>query len=73
MTMIIKELDQLEGYELTELLKNTKRKLLLGEISYDTAKEEAQVVIDEVNRRGKEISKKWNKRYTPLTFSKAMR
>lgn len=42
-------------------------------ITYDQAKEEAQIVLDEMNKRGKEIAGKHGVKYRPFTFSSMIR
>lgn len=42
-------------------------------ITYDQAKEEAQTVLDEMNKKGKEIANKHGVKYRPFTFSSMIR
>lgn len=48
-------------------------KLLSGILSYDQAKLEATPVIEEMNRIGKEIAKRFKKKFYPFTFTGLMR
>lgn len=41
---------------------------LSGKITLDEAKEQLQPLIDEINKKGKEIAKEHNKTFRPLTF-----
>lgn len=56
-----------------EKLFDIRGRLLVGIISYDEAKAEAQPIIDDLNKKGQDIAKKHNKRFYGLTFSGIMR
>ena len=55
------------------LLNDIKIKLQLGIINYDEAKKEAEPIITEMNKKGKEIAKKFGKKFKPFTFVSLMR
>ena len=55
------------------LLNDIKIKLQLGIIKYDEAKKEAEPIIEEMNKKGKEIAKKFKQRFKPFTFVSLMR
>ncbi len=54
-------------------LDEIKFLFMTGQMTYYQAKEKAQPIIDEMNIKGKEISKKYNQRFKPFTFSYLMR
>lgn len=54
-------------------IADIKRRYLMGEISRETAKAEAQPVIQTINKRGAAIAQKWRKIHTPLTFTSLIR
>lgn len=56
-----------------EDIREIKISLALGYITYDEAKKEAKPIIERINKRGREIAKKYNKNYYDLTFSEIMR
>lgn len=56
-----------------EDIQEIKMSLALGYISYDEAKEEARPILDRINDRGREIAKKYGKKYYPITFTEIMR
>lgn len=56
-----------------EDIAEIKKALALGYISYDEAKIEAKPVLDRINKKGKEIAKKYNKNYRPITFIEIIR
>jgi hypothetical protein len=53
-------------------VKLTKQKMLNG-LSYEKAKEELQPTIDEANRIGRGIAKKYGKRHNNISFISLMR
>ena len=56
-----------------EAISNIKRRYLLGEITREAAKVEAEPVIRRINEHGARIAQKWNKKYTEQTFIGLMR
>lgn len=44
-----------------------------GAITYEQAKEQAQPKLDEMNAKGREIAKRFNKTFKPFTFTGVMR
>lgn len=54
-------------------IEEIKIALALGYISYDEAKIEAKPILDRINKKGKEIAKKYNKNYYPVTFTEIIR
>ena len=61
------------GHEYRAKLGQIKGKMLRGELTYDEAKKEAQPIIDEMNKLGREIAAKYGKRHTNFTFGYLMR
>ncbi len=55
--------------ELTEI----KMALAIGDISYDEARKLASPILDRINSKGKEIAKKYNKKYHAISFIEVMR
>lgn len=55
------------------LLNEIKYKMQIGIIDYYQAKIEAEPIIAEMNKKGKEIAKKFNQRFKPFTFAGLMR
>lgn len=47
--------------------------MLKGIITYDQAEVEAQPIIEEMNRRGREIAKKYGRKFTGFKFSEVIR
>jgi hypothetical protein len=56
-----------------EAIQDIKRRYLRAEITREQAKLEAAPIIERINKRGAEISKKWGRRYAPQTFIGLMR
>ena len=56
-----------------EDIETIKMALAYGYISYDEAKIEAKPILDRINKKGKEIAKKYNKNYYPITFTEIIR
>lgn len=54
-------------------IEELKLALAYGHISYDEAKIEAKPILDKINKKGKEIAKKYGKKYYPITFTEIMR
>lgn len=54
-------------------IEELKLALAYGYISYDEAKTEAKPILDRINKKGKEIAKKYGKHYYPITFNELMR
>lgn len=54
-------------------IEQIKLSLGAGVLSYDEAKEQAQPIIDRINKRGREIAKKYGKKHYPITFIELMR
>lgn len=54
-------------------IEDIKTRLNYGYIGYDQAKEEAQPFIDEMNKRGEEVAKKFGKKFSKFTFVSLMR
>lgn len=62
-----------EALKNRQAIEEIKRAYTLGEITREEAKEKAQPIIDRINAKGKEIAKKYNKRYSPISFIGLMR
>ena len=56
-----------------EDIEAIKMALGCGFISYDEAKIEAKPILDRINKKGREIAKKYGKHYYPITFNELMR
>lgn len=54
-------------------IEEIKASLAYGYITYYEAKLEAQPIIDRINKRGREIAKKYGKTYYPITFEAIIR
>ena len=61
------------GQDFRNKIEFIRLNLVNGIISYDEAKELAQPVIDEMNKKGMEIAKKHNQKFKAFTFSALMR
>lgn len=56
-----------------ELVKSTRGAMLRGEITLAEARVRLQPVIDEMNKRAKEIAKEHGMPYHPIKFTSLMR
>jgi hypothetical protein len=56
-----------------ELVKSTRGAMLRGEITLAEARTRLQPVIDEMNKRAKEIAKEFGMPYKPIKFTSLMR
>lgn len=54
-------------------IETIRLNMMRGFITYDEAKQQAQPIIDEMNKRGSEISKKYGRKFKGFTFSALMR
>lgn len=54
-------------------IEKIKLELLTGKITYDEAKIKLQPIIIEMNKKGKEIAKKFNQKFKPFTFVQLIR
>lgn len=61
------------GQEYQTKINQIRGKMLRGELTYDEAKKEAQPIIDEMNKIGREIAAKYGKRHSNFTFAYLMR
>ncbi len=59
--------------DLKDRIDEIRVALFRGLLSYDEAQEQAKPVIDEMNRRGREIAKKYGKSFRPFSFAALMR
>lgn len=50
-----------------------KYSLMVGDITYEKAQELAKPIIKRINEKGKEIAKKYGKKYRAVTFIELMR
>lgn len=62
-----------EAKQNREDILEIKTALALGYISYDEAKREAGPILEKINLRGKNIAKKYGKKFYPITFMEIMR
>lgn len=69
----MRNLTELTGAELKARTEVIRYELMTRKISYDEAKAKAQPIIDEMNKRGFEIAKKYKKRYYGVKFAALMR
>jgi hypothetical protein len=68
---IINNIEELNGSELRQLASEIRRN---GHNKpYEEFKAEMKVVVDEINRRGRIIAKKHNRRYAPVSVIQTMR
>ena len=61
------------GIYLKNKIQEIKMRMVSGLIDYDQAKKEAQPIIDEMNRLGEGIAKKFGKKFSKFTFVNLMR
>lgn len=54
-------------------LETLKMRMLSGSLTYEQAKEEAQPIIDEMNKKAQEIARRYHRRHKKFTFSQLMR
>lgn len=67
----MQDLTSLTGPELNTLILQIKKSSI--DKSREQVKLEVQPVLDEMNRRGKLITKKYGKKFRPVTFIEVMR
>ena len=63
----------MDGIYLRNKIQDIKTRLNCGYVDYDTAKKEAQPLIDEMNRLGEEVAKRFGKKFNKFTFVNLMR
>lgn len=63
----------MDGIYLRNRIQDIKQRLAFGNIDYDTAKKEAEPFIEEMNKKGEEIAKKFGKKFSKFTFVNLMR
>ena len=54
-------------------IADIKRRYLSGQITREQAKQEAAPVIERINLKGAEVSKRWKRKFSPQTFIGLMR
>ena len=62
-----------EAIDNREKIAQIKKDYNSGIISREEAKFRAEPIINKINKRGAEISKKYKKRYSPISFIGLMR
>jgi hypothetical protein len=67
METMLRQLNTLEGWELREIGDKIRKQLHTGEITYELATEKMAIVLEEVNKRGAVIAKKYGKKHHPIT------
>lgn len=73
MALVIGSIDKMTGAEIYAQMDNIKRDYLVNGKNYEIAKEEIAIYVEEINRRGKIIAKKYKKRYNPITVGYVLR
>jgi hypothetical protein len=63
----------IEGWKLQGQIKEIRTLLAQGEITYDKAREKAEPIIEEMNRRGKFIADRFGRKFNKFNFSSLMR
>lgn len=63
----------MNGQDLRDKITEIRNAMLSGLLSYDEAREKAQPIIDEMNKRGREIAAKYGKRFRGFSFASLMR
>lgn len=63
----------MNGQDYRNAIEYIRFKMIKGLITYDEAKAEAKPIIDEMNKKGFEIAKKYNRRFKKFTFASLMR
>lgn len=61
------------GQDLRDRIDEIRLALNKGLLSYDVAKTQAEPIIEEMNRRGREIAQKHGKSFRPFSFISLMR
>lgn len=61
------------GQDYRNQIETIRLNLMRGFTTYDEAKERAQPIIDEMNKKGAEIAKKYNQKFIKFTFAALMR
>jgi hypothetical protein len=56
-----------------EQIKEIRRRMLRGEISYAEAKTEAEPIINAINAKAAELAKKYNMKAAKVSFAAMMR
>lgn len=56
-----------------EQIEQIKIEMMYGHLTYDEAKAKAQPIIDEMNKKAREVAKRWNKKHYNFTFPALMR
>lgn len=56
-----------------EKIKDIRRRMVTGVISYEQAKLEAQPIINDINAKAKELAKKYNMKASKVSFAAMMR
>lgn len=69
----MKEYKDMSGNELAEQRTLIKWHLLKQHITYDLAKDQMQPIVDEINRRGKEIAKNNRRPFTKISVEYVLR
>ena len=64
---------QMTGADLRYRLDTIKAKMTLWEITIEQAKLDVVPYLDEVNKRWKQIAKKFGKKFYPITFTNIAR
>lgn len=65
--------NKMTGNYLRNKIQDIKTRLACGYIDYEQAKKEATPFIDEMNRLGAEVAKKFGKKFSKFTFVSLMR
>lgn len=73
MALVIGSIDKMSGLDIYSHIERIKMDYLNGEKSYEIAKEEIAIFVEEINKRGKEIAKKHGKPYRNVTVGYVLR
>lgn len=63
----------MSGTDYRNKIELIKMKMLYSSLTYEEAKAEAQPIIDEMNKRAKEIAHRHRRKHKNFTFSTLMR
>lgn len=62
-----------QAIENRRIINHAKNALDLGWMTYEEAREYVKPTLENINSRGREIAKKYGKKYHEITFNEIMR